>query len=139
MNWKNLQLHKWMFFFWVGVLNQWTLKISFSYRKEIAKLNFNQISIINMSHYIPTGESSETIFNKTISEINCDHCQMTKCNKLYDLEYSNYCLYLCFIHNLAADVLFSFLQVFLVKLRNLNRTSNKTLYLIHDGKLFKVH
>ena len=44
------------------------------------------------------------------------------------------CFYLyCYIHNVLAHAFFGFLQMFLVELRSLNRTSNQTLYSIHRG------
>ena len=46
--------------------------------------------------------------------------------------YSDYYRHLYrYIHNVSTEASFGFLQVFLVKLGSLHRTSNQTLYLIH--------
>ena len=46
-----------------------------------------------------------------------------------------YCLYLCYFHNVSANISSGLLQVF-VELGNLHGTSNYVLYRIHGGRLF---
>ena len=59
-----------------------------------------------------------------------------KLDDCYRFVYSNHCLHLyCYIHNVSADVSFGLLQVFLVELQSLHRTSSRTLYSVHDGRL----
>ena len=59
-----------------------------------------------------------------------------KLDNFYHSGFLNSCLRLyCYIHNIPADMSSGFVQVF-VKLRNLHRTSNHVLYLIHGGHLF---
>ena len=60
-----------------------------------------------------------------------------KLDNFYHIEYLDYCLNLyCYIHNVSADASFDFVQVFHVELGSPRRTSNRTLDLIHGGRLF---
>ena len=62
-----------------------------------------------------------------------------KLDNFYHLEYSDYWPHLyCYTHNVLADISFSLLQVFHVKLRSQHKTLNWILYLIHRGRLFQL-
>ena len=59
-----------------------------------------------------------------------------KVDNVYHLEYSDYCLHLD-IHNVSADVSIGLSYEFIVKLVSRHGTSNRTIYLIHQGRLYQ--
>ena len=62
-----------------------------------------------------------------------------KLDDFYHSGFWDYCLHLyCYIHNVLTDVSSGLLQMFLVKLGSLHRTSNHILYLIHEGHLLTI-
>lgn len=66
---------------------------------------------------------------------------------MYYLDHSDSCVHLgYYLHNVSTDLISNLLQVYLVergnfsvKLMNLHRISNKTLYLTHKGNMFSFY